>query len=124
MRFFKKKKDKEKPKNIKWPKYVENLNEKKFDNYLEKYPLLFVDFYADLCKPCKTMSTRIRRLSKMYQGKIAFGKVDTQKNKDLAKNYQIMSLPTFILFKNGKEKATLTGTKSVGELKKILNKYL
>ncbi len=124
MRFFKKKKEKEKPENIKWPKYVENLNEKNFDKYLENYPLLFVDFYANWCKPCKTMSSRIRRLSKMYEGKIAFGKVDTQKNKDLAKNYQIMSLPTFILFKKGKEKATLTGTKSVGELKKILNKYL
>ncbi len=124
MRFFKKKKDKEKPKNIEWPKYVENLSEKNFDKYLENYPLLFVDFYADWCKPCKTMSSRVRRLSKIYQGKIAFGKVDTQKNKDLAKNYQIMSLPTFILFKNGKEKANLTGTKSVGELKKILEKYI
>ncbi len=124
MKFFKKKKDKEKTKNIKWPKYVENLDEKKFDKFLEKYPLCFIDFWAPWCAPCKKMTPRIRRISKIYEGKIAFGKVNTQKEKKLAKRYNIMSIPTFILFKNGKEKATLTGAKSVFEIKKIINKYL
>ena len=123
MKFFKKKKE-GKPKNIKWPKYVEKLDEENFDSFLENFPLFFVDFYADWCKPCKTMSPRIRRLSKMYQGKVAFGKVNTQKEKNLAKDYKIMSIPTFILFKNSKEKANFSGTKSVGEIKKIINNYL
>lgn len=122
MKFFKKKKEKVEPENITWPKYVENLDEKKFYDFLEKYPLCFIDFWAPWCAPCKKMTPRMRRISKMYQGKVAFGKVNTQKEKSLAEKYKIMSIPTFMLFKNGKEKATLTGVNSVGEIKKILEK--
>jgi len=66
----------------------------------------------------------MRRLSKLFEGKVAFGKVNTQKNKDTAKKYKIMSIPTLILFKNGKEKATLTGIKSVGSIKETIRKHI
>jgi len=70
------------------------------------------------------MSPRIRQLSKRFEGKVAFGKVNIEKNKALAEEYNVMSIPTLLLFINGKEKATLTGLKTVGEIKKIINKYL
>jgi len=124
MKFLKNKEVKEKVKNIKWPKYVEKLNKKEFYDFLEKYQICFIDFYADWCKPCKTMNPRIRRLSKIYYGKVAFGKINTQKEKDLAKKYKIMSIPTYILFKNSKEKANFSGERSIGDLKKVLDKYM
>jgi len=124
MKFLNSKTKKTKTKNIKYPKFVENLNGKNFTEFLEKYPNCFIDFYADWCKPCKNMTPRIRRLSKIYQGKIAFAKVDTQKEKDLAKKYKIMGLPTYILFINSKEKANFSGERSIGDLKKIFDKYI
>jgi len=123
MKFLKKKNEKE-PKEINWPKYVEELNEKNFDEFIQRYPLCFIDFWAPWCKPCNTMSPRVRRLSKIFEGKVAFGKINTQKNGDISKRFKIMSIPTLILFKNGKEKATLTGVKSVGSIKKIIIKHL
>jgi len=124
MKFFQKKKKKEETDDIDWPKYVENLDEKKFFSFLEKYPTCFIDFWAPWCAPCKKMTPRMRQISRKYEGKVAFGKVNTQKERNIANRYNIMSIPTFILFKNGKEIANLTGVKSVGEIKKILDKYL
>ncbi len=123
MKFFKKKDEKNKE-NIKWPSYTENLNEKNFYEFIEKYPLCFIDFWAPWCAPCRKMSPRMRRLSKLFEGNVAFGKVNTQKNQDIAKKYKVMSIPNFILFKNGKEIANIRGTKSVGEIKKIIKKHL
>lgn len=121
MKFFKKEKEYE---DVNWPEYVEILNEKNFYDFIKKYPICFIDFWAPHCKPCRKMPPRMRRLSKMFEGKVAFGKINTQKNMEIAKKYKIMSIPTLILFKNGKEKATLTGAKSVGDMKKIIKKYL
>jgi len=124
MKLFKKKKEKVESENIIWPRYVENLDEKKFESFIQKYPICFIDFWAPWCSPCKKMTPRMRRISKIFEGKVAFGKVNTQKQRKLAEKYNVMSIPTFILFRNGKEKATLSGAKSVGEINKIIKKYL
>lgn len=123
MKFFEKK-NKKRSKNIKYPKYLQKLDENNFDGFLEKYPLCFIDFWASWCSPCKKMDPRIRRISKIFEKKVAFGKVNIKENKIIAEKYKIMSIPTFILFKNGKKKAVLTGLKSVGSIKKIIKKYL
>ena len=123
MKFLKKKKDK-KLEKIDWPKYTEKLNDENFNDFIEKYPICFVDFWAPWCQPCKKMTSRMRRLSKIFENSVAFGKVNIQKNKEIAKKYNIMSIPSLILFKDGKKKAFLTGAKSVGEIKKILKKYI
>jgi len=123
MKFLGKKKDKE-SKDIKIPENIASLDKDNFYDFIKKYPFCFIDFWAPWCQPCKQMNPRIRRLSKIFQGKVAFGKVNTQENQDLAKDFKVMSIPNFILFKGGKEKANLRGVQSVGEIKKIINKYL
>ncbi len=123
MEFWKRKKYKKiKPSEI--PHHTEKLSEDNFRDFIEKYPISFIDFWAPWCAPCKKMNPRIRRLSKLFEGQVAFGKVNTQRNQDIAKEYKIMSIPTFILFKNGKEKAILRGVQSVGEIKKTINKFI
>lgn len=107
-----------------WPNHVEILNEENFNDFIEKFPMCFIDFWAPWCAPCKKMKPRMRRLSKIFEGKVAFGEVDIQKNKSLAKKYKIMSVPSFILFKNEKKKAFFTALKSTGEIKKIIKKNL
>ena len=123
MKFLKKKKE-ENLQEVDFPKHIEKLEDKNFKEFIEKYPLCLIDFWAPWCQPCKSMNPRIRRLSKLFEGQVAFGKINTQNNRKTAEKYKVMSIPNLIIFKNGKEKANLTGLKTVGEIKKIINKYL
>jgi len=85
--------------NIEYPDHVKILNKNNFDDFINLYPLSVVDFWAAWCIPCRTMTPRIRRLSVIFRGKVAFGKIDTSKNIDISKNYKIMSIPHLIFFK-------------------------
>lgn len=107
-----------------WPEHVITLEEKNFNKFIKKYPLSIVDFWASWCTPCKTMAPRLRRLSNIYKGKVAFGKIDTQKNKDIAKNFQIIGIPQLIFFKYGKKVTSITGVKSIGYIKKVIENHL
>jgi len=110
--------------NIKWPDYVITLDKKSLKPFIEKYPLSIVDFWAPWCVPCKTMSPRLRRLSKIYKGKVAFGRLNTQENKSISKKYKIMGIPHFIFFSYGKPVASITGVKSVGDIKDTIDNHL
>jgi len=107
-----------------WPKHVEALNKKNFDAFIDKYPLTIVDFWAPWCKPCKTMLPRLRRLERIYQGKIAFARLNTQKEKDIAQQYDIRGIPHFVIFRYGEKIGSITGAKSVGEMKDSIEHYL
>lgn len=71
------------------------------------YTLL--DFYADWCGPCKIMAPIFEELEKDYEGEITFKKVDVESEGDLAGQYGIMSIPTFVLIKDDKEVDRRTG---------------
>jgi len=107
-----------------WPDYVLTLEGKTFNKFIKKYPLSIVDFWASWCAPCKTMAPRLRRLSKIYKGKIAFGKLNTQKNQDIAKQYKILGIPHLIIFRYGKKITSITGVRSVGHLKNVIDDLL
>ena len=107
-----------------WPDYTITLDEKNFRDFIQKYPLSLVDFWAPWCAPCRAMSPRLRRLSKIYKGNVAFGKLDTQKNPDIAKKYKIMGIPHFGFFSYGKKVAEMTGVKSVGDIKDTIDDLL
>jgi thioredoxin 1 len=107
-----------------WPDHVVTLEGNTFNKFIEKYPLSMVDFWAPWCTPCKAMAPRLRRLSKMYKGKIAFGKLDTQKNQDIARQYKIMGIPHLVFFRYGEKITSITGLKSVGELRNLIDDLL
>ena len=110
--------------DIKWPEYVVNLDENNFDDFIKKYPLSIIDFWAPWCAPCKAMAPRLRRLSNIYKGKVAFGKINTQENQKIAKKYKIIGIPHLGFFSYGKEISSITGLKSVGDLKNIIDDML
>ena len=65
--------------------------------------LKLLDFYADWCGPCKIMTPIFEELEGDYTGKIEFQRVDVESESDLASNFGIMSIPTFVLLKDEKE---------------------
>ena len=69
--------------------------------YQSEIPVL-VDFYADWCGPCKAMAPVVETLADEYAGKAKVGKMNTDENQDIAMEYGIMSIPTFLVFKGGK----------------------
>ena len=129
MRIFKLKKEKSRSKQkesspVEWPMYVVELDENDFEGFIEKYPLSIVDFWAPWCAPCKAMAPRLRRLSNIYKGKVAFGKINTQDNQKIAKKYKVFGIPHLILFRYGEKISIITGLKSVGGIKEVIDKIL
>lgn len=70
---------------------------------------VLVDFYADWCGPCKAIAPVIDQLSKEYDGKVKFVKIDTDENQDLALQFGIMSIPTVMFFSKGKVEDIVVG---------------
>lgn len=81
---------------------------------LNESKTVLVDFYADWCGPCKMMAPIIEEVGKQIQGKV--GKVNVDKNQDLAMKYNIISIPTIIIFKEGKEVKRFVGLRDKNEL--------
>ena len=69
---------------------------------------IFIDFYATWCMPCKTMTPIIEELAKENK-EVKFLKVDVDKNNELATKYNVMSIPTMLIIKNGKVTKTFVG---------------
>lgn len=83
---------------------------------------VLVDFFATWCGPCKMMSPVVEELAKEMEGKAKVYKVDTDEEQNLAIKYGIMSIPTFIVFKNGEPVGKAIGMREKEELINLLNK--
>ena len=114
----------ESPPTLKWPDHVVSLDEGNFEEFIQKYPWAMVDFWASWCAPCRTMAPRLRRLSKIYKGRVAFGKLDTQENQNIAKQYKITGIPHLVIFRYGKKATSAIGVRSVGDVKNMINHLL
>ncbi len=91
-------------------KTVVQLNERDFENEILKSEVpALVDFYADWCGPCRMVSPIIESLSKEYDGKVKFVKINTDDNQELAVRLGIMSIPTVMIFKGGELKSRIVG---------------
>jgi len=100
------------------------LTDGNFEKAVKKYPLLVVDCWAEWCAPCKMVAPIIEELAEDYQGKIVFGKLDVDENQSVAMRYQIMSIPTLLIFKNGKNVGQKVGALPKVMLESELAKYL
>jgi thioredoxin 1 len=101
------------------------IEEAKFDEAVlkSKMPVL-VDFWAPWCGPCRMVAPIVEELAGEYDGKVNFFKVNVDNNQKVAGKYGVMSIPTLILFKDGKPVSNLVGFRPKAELKKNLDSAL
>lgn len=85
---------------------------------------VLVDFYADWCGPCKMMAPIVKELAEKFAGKCKVGKCNIDENIRVAQNYRVMSIPTFIIFKNGEAVSTAVGAMSKNDLENKVNTAL
>lgn len=90
------------------------------DEVLGAPGLVVVDYWADWCAPCKQMAPILDELAAAYPD-VKFVKVDTNTNPNLASQQGVLSLPTLQFFQGGRVEKSLTGGKSKGALKKVID---
>lgn len=83
-----------------------------------------VDFFATWCGPCKMMAPIVEQLAAEYDGKIKVGKIDVDENEDIAARYQVMTIPTIMLFKDGQVISKTVGVQSKATLVSAIEKML
>jgi thioredoxin 1 len=102
---------------------VQHVNEGSFGKEVEKSKTpVIVDFWATWCGPCRMMAPVFEKMSGEYQGKLKFVKVDTDENQGLASRFGIMSIPTLLVFKDGKPVSQLVGFRPEPVFRKDLEK--
>lgn len=94
---------------------VVELKEENFDEFISKGNAV-IDFWAEWCGPCKLLGPTVDEVAKEMKGKVKFGKVDVDKEGDLAQKFEVMSIPTLVFFKNGEVVNKMSGAMPKDEL--------
>ena len=99
---------------------VLHITKENFENEVLKSEVpVLVDFWATWCGPCQMMLPVVEQLAEELEG-VKIGKINVDEEEELAERYQVMSIPNFIVFKNGQVTANIVGGRSKEELKKLL----
>ena len=85
---------------------------------------VLVDFWATWCGPCKMVAPVLEEIADEHQDKITIAKLDIDKNPSIARDYQVMSVPTLLLFSNGEPVKQIVGAKPKAALLSDLEDYL
>jgi thioredoxin len=102
--------------------HVVELTEANFDKLVNGSKLTFVDFWAVWCGPCRTMEPIVERLAAKFDGNVNFGKLNVDEHSRIATRYEVQSIPTFMMFKNGRPVDAVIGTMQEAPLEQRIRK--
>jgi thioredoxin 1 len=104
---------------------IVNLTDATFDEHVKgsDVPVL-VDFWAEWCGPCKMITPILEEIADEQQGKIQIAKLNVDDSLDVSRRFDVMSIPTLILFKDGEPQVRLIGAKPKGALLQEISAYL
>lgn len=103
---------------------VTELTKANFGEIMKSDKPVLVDFWASWCGPCRMVSPIIDKIAEEYEGKITVGKVNVDDEGALAAEFAIVSIPTIIIFKNGKEVKKLVGVQSADDYADAIDEIL
>lgn len=95
-----------------------------FKETVENNSAVVIDCWAPWCGPCRMMSPLVDEMARDYSGRIAFGKLNVDENPDVTCNYQIMSIPTLLVFKGGKLVDRIVGAMPKPMLEERINRCI
>ena len=98
----------------------------KFEDIIQGNTLVFVDFFATLCGPCKMMHPVLEGLKKQLGERVKIVKIDIDSpvNRQLVNSYQVQAVPTLMLFKAGKMVWRQSGAMQATQIRQVIEKYL
>ena len=104
---------------------ISTLTDSTFDEEIKgaDQPVL-VDFWAEWCGPCKMIAPVLEEIANEHDGKIRIAKVNVDEALEVARRFEVMSIPTLILFKEGEPQLRLIGAKGKGQLLQELQAFL
>ncbi len=94
-----------------------------FKDLINSKTPVIVDFAADWCQPCKIQKPILQKLAKEEAGRVKIITIDVDRNKAVAQKYNIMSVPTLMIFKAGKTMHRQAGVHQLSQLKDLVNKF-
>jgi len=104
---------------------LKQINEDSFKkNVLESELPVLVDFFADWCGPCQTMAPVLAELADQFEGRFKIVKVNIENSQQITEQYNISSIPTLIIFKNGQESRQVVGALPKTELESMMQAEL
>jgi len=102
---------------------IKQFDDDSFDQGISQGVVL-VDFYADWCGPCRMLAPVVDELAQEMKGKITVAKVDTDQSVNVAARYEVTSIPTLILFKQGQVVKRVVGLKDLDALRKMVTEAI
>jgi thioredoxin 1 len=106
------------------PSVPVTITDADFDEAVKKYTTIVIDCWAPWCGPCRMVGPVIEELAKEMQGKVVFGKLNVDENPMTSAKHKIMSIPTMLVFKEGKLIDKFVGAIPKDDLKQRLDSYL
>lgn len=104
---------------------AKQFTEEQFDNeVLKSDKVALIDFYADWCGPCKMMAPIVEKLAEEYEGQAIIGKLNVDDEPFVASRYRVMSIPTLLFIKDGKEVGRIVGATDKAELEAKLKEFM
>jgi thioredoxin 1 len=100
------------------------LSDATFSSEISKYPVMVVDFWAAWCGPCRTVAPVIEQLAKEYSGRVAFGKLNVDENPLTSSEFQVESIPTLLIFRDGEPVDGIIGAAPKYEIESKLKAQL
>ena len=100
------------------------LNDSNFNTEIAGETPILVDFWAEWCGPCRLVAPVLEEIAIQYQGKLTIGKLNVDENPRLSATFDVMSIPTMILFKDGVEKKRIIGARPKHSIVSELSEYL
>lgn len=103
---------------------VSQLNAETFDKSVAEDKATLIDFFAEWCGPCKMQTPVLHKLADEHSDKMNFAAVNVDEAQEIAIKYEVQSIPTLMVFKNGEVVKRAEGMKNESQLKEWLKEYL